>query len=158
MHFVCVLFLISWTAYYQRRLRRVFPVIWKDSVEDTGNTALESHFFFFCRNRKKIKNKKRKRKKKTFFKLLARWSPTWPVSWAACHPVHYCYPVSGRMLFTRQTPLVAPCPRRPPLALLRVHPCVACCSTVATEPRHSHLLDNVGLGQQRWSSSHKHLQ
>lgn len=112
MHVVCVLFLISWIAYYQRRLQRLFPVVWKDSVEHTGNNALGSYFFFFSFffiiiKKSKIKKEK---EKKTFFKLLARWSPARPVPWAVCLPVHHCYPVSGRMLLTGQTPL----PRRPP--------------------------------------------
>lgn len=156
MHFVCVLVLISWTAYYQRRLRRVFPVIWKDSVEDTGKTALESYFFFLFlqKHKKKIKNKKKEKTKKTFFKLLARWSPARPASWAACHPAHHCYPVSGRTLLTRQTPA----PGGHLLPCLECTPVSCAAAWWPLSPAHSHLLDNVGLGQQHWSSSHKRLQ
>lgn len=145
MHVVCVLFLISWIAYYQRRLQRLFPVVWKDSVEHTGNNALGSYFFFCFIIIKKSKIKKEKGKK-TFFKLLARWSPARPVPWAVCLPVHHCYPVSGRMLLTGQTPL-------PQEAT------TSC--TAAGRPlsmAHSQLLGIVGLGQQRRPSSHEQSQ
>lgn len=149
MHVVCVLFLISWIAYYQRRLQRLFPVVWKDSVEHTGNNALGSYFFFFLFfffiiiKKSKIKKEK---EKKTFFKLLARWSPARPVPWAVCLPVHHCYPVSGRMLLTGETPL----PQEATTS------CAAAGRPLSTA--HSRLLDIVGLGQQRWSSSHEQLQ
>lgn len=145
MHIVCVLFLISWIAYYQRRLQRLFPVVWKDSVEHTGNNALGSYFFFFSIIIKKSKIKKEKGKK-TFFKLLARWSPARPVPWAVCLPVHHCYPVSGRMLLTGQTPL----PQEATTS------CTAAGRPLSTA--HSQLLGIVGLGQQRRPSSHEQSQ
>lgn len=158
MHFVCVLFLISRTAYYQRRLQRVFPVIWKDSVEDTGNSALESYYFFFFffsqKLKKKIKNKKKKRKKKMFFKLLARRSPVWPVPWGVCHPVHHCCPGSGRMhpaLLQEATSCLAWSAAMCCVWLLSPHNCVLKSSTQPLpwqpQPWTAH-----------WPSSHKQLQ
>lgn len=161
MRFVCMVFLISWTAYYQRRLRRLFPVIWKDSVEDTGNTALESYFFSFSQKHKKTpENKKKKRKRK---RSSSCWHNGVPLGLSHELGVIQCT-IATLSQEGCSSPDRHPCPRRPPLALLRVHPRRVLlrgghwAQHTATSLKTSALDSNADLPAVNSCSSKSHLQ
>ena len=103
----------------------------KDSLEDTGNTALESHFFFFLQKHRKKSKIKKGKEKENVLQVVGKTE-----SRSAC--LTSCVIQCTSATLSREgcsSPASPPCPRRPPLrALLRVHPRVVGCCVVATEP------------------------